>query len=171
MAYALDFVAFLNKLALIRFWSSLVAMWALISSKCGSDGCCYIADGFTLSHIHFFNETIKYNVNQGLCKTVYNHLIGQDVGEFDFLQSHFITDRMMLDIDMLGLWVENWVVVQHYWSLIIIFQWDDNFSPLTSNFQVILIHVILNCVNACIVFRDLDESMFLIRLYEFQFCE
>lgn len=38
-----------------------------------------------LGHIYLFDELMELDVSQGLCKAVYNHLVGWDVREFDFL--------------------------------------------------------------------------------------
>lgn len=70
--------------------------------KSDSDGYYYADDRLILGHIHLFDEVIKFDVGQSLCKDVYNHLIGQDIREFNSFQGHFITDIMVLDIDMLG---------------------------------------------------------------------
>lgn len=57
----------------------------------------------------------------GRCRHVSNHQFSRDVGDFDSFQNHFITNVTVLDIDMLGPRVKNWIMGQCYQSLVIAF--------------------------------------------------
>lgn len=127
--------------------------------KCDSHDWGYTNSWLDLSHIHLFNKAMKFNVGQSFCKVIYNHLVGWNVEKLYPFWCHLITNVVVLDIDMLSLWVENWVVCQGYQSLIIAFQWDDNFSSPTHN-----VKVVFNCMSACIVLGDLDKRMLLVWL-------
>ena len=61
----------------------------------------------TLGHPHLFDEAVEFNVGQGFYKVVYNHLIGWDVLKFDPLWTYFITDVIVLDINMICSWIED----------------------------------------------------------------
>lgn len=46
---------------------------------------------------------MEFDVGQGFYQVIYNHLFGRNVEEFDPFQSYFITDVVMLNVDMLCL--------------------------------------------------------------------
>lgn len=69
---------------------------------------------------------MKSDMRQGLGQAVYNHLLGWNVREFNPFRSYFITDVMMLDVNMLRPGVENRIICKRYGALVITFQWDGN---------------------------------------------
>ena len=79
-----------------------MALLALALGKCGSNSCGCANSWLGLGHVHLFDELMKFDMGQSLRKTVCDHLIGWNIGEFDPLQSHLVADVMMLDIDVLG---------------------------------------------------------------------
>lgn len=71
----------------------------------------------------------------------------------------------MLDVDILGLKVENWIVSQSYWSLVIFFQQNDKRPVKLASFPTLNILVF---VNVSYTNRDLDEGVLLVGLEESQ---
>ncbi len=112
-----------------------------------------------LGHVHLFDESMKLDVSQGLCKAVCNYLVGWDIREFDSLWGHLITDVVVLDIDMFGPGVEDWVVGQSYRSLVVACQWDDDLflSPFTRFVKVV--EAVLDGVSTRVLFGDLDQGV------------
>ncbi len=78
---------------------------------------------------------------------------------------------MVLDIDVFGPGVGDWIVGQSYRSLVVAFQWDDDLflSPPTRCVKVV--DAVLDGVSAQVLFEDLDQSVLLVWLEESQFCE
>lgn len=69
---------------------------------------------------------MKLDARQGLGQSIGNHLIGGHVGELDPICRHLISNIPMLDVDMLGLGVEDRIVSQSHRSLFVIFQRNNN---------------------------------------------
>ena len=67
-----------------------------------------------LGQVHLQNEMIKLDVSQGFCNAVCNHLISLNIWEFDFLETPFVMDIVVLDINMFNFEVEAWIVGQSY---------------------------------------------------------
>lgn len=74
----------MNKLALIEFWDHLITIQILIFNKYSFENFGYIDIKFSLDHIHLFNEIIKFDISQSLCKVVCNYLIDWNIKKFDF---------------------------------------------------------------------------------------
>lgn len=53
---------------------------------------------------------MEFDMVQRLRQAVSYHLAGRDVGELDPLSRNFVTDIMMLDINVFGLGVEHWIM-------------------------------------------------------------
>lgn len=66
-----------------------------------------------LGYIHLFDELMELAIRQGLYKAVCNHLVYRNIWEIDYLWNHLVTDIVVLDIDMLSLWMEDWIVGQY----------------------------------------------------------
>ena len=75
---------------------------------------------------------MEFDVGESLCKAVCNHLVSWNVREFDPFRGH-VTDVVVLDIDVFGPRVEDRIMGQSHRSLVVTFQWDDDFflSPPT----------------------------------------
>ena len=83
---------------------------------------------------------------------------------------------MMLDIDVLYPRIEDRVVSQSYWSLVVTFQWDDHLLLFTIDASDIWasdvrlfpptrdVQVPLNALNAGVALRDLNQSVLFIGL-------
>lgn len=85
-----------------------------------------------LGHPHLFNKTIELDIGQRLYKAISDLLLNRDIRKFDSLDSYLIADVVVLNINLLYLRVEDWVIPQCYRSLIIAFQWDnDSFGWLS----------------------------------------
>lgn len=69
---------------------------------------------------------MEFDVRQGLCQAVCNHLLSWNVRELDSFRGHFVTDIVMLDVNMLCSGVEDGVVSKSYGALIVTLQRDGN---------------------------------------------
>ena len=76
----------------------------------------------------------------------------------------------MLDIDVFGPGVEDWVVGQSYRSLVVAFQWDDDLFLSPSTRCVKVIEAVLDSVSTRVLFGDFDQSVLLVWLEESKFC-
>ncbi len=63
-------------------------------------------------HPHLINGAVELDVCQGLREAVSNYLVSWNVGKLDSSCSHFVTDVVMLDIDILRPGVKDRVVCQ-----------------------------------------------------------
>ena len=132
-------------------------MW--LQGTCSSDdsGC---ADQ-VLGHIHLLDETMELEVGQSFCKAVSNHLFRWDVGQLDSLGCNLIADVMVLDVDVLGPRMEDWVVCQRYRPLIVTFQRNVDVTDFVTDSRLAPPptrndRVLLDSLRAGVSFRDLD---------------
>ena len=152
---------------LLHFWTNwpwssleaiLMALLALAPGMCGSNGCGYTNSWLGLGHVHVFDEAMKFDMSQSLSKTICNHLIGWNVGEFDPRRSHLVADVMML--------------YQCAWSLSGRLDCAPKLSILDYHFSIrwrslpptLDVEVVFNHMGACVILGDLDESMLLVWL-------
>ncbi len=76
---------------------------------------------------------------------------------------------MVLNIDVFRLRVEDRVAGQPYGSLVIAFQWDDDWRCFWCSGQLVpppslIIPVLVDGVNPCVSLGDLDGGVLLVRL-------
>ena len=70
----------------------------------------FVAMLIFLDYSHLVNKAVEFNVGQCLCKAIGNHLISWYVRKYDSLCSYFITNVVVLNIDMFCTKVENRVL-------------------------------------------------------------
>lgn len=63
---------------------------------------------------------------------------------------------MILDIYVFGPRVEDWIMSQSYRSLVVAFQWDDDFSLSPPTRCVKVVEAFLNGMGARVLFGDLN---------------
>lgn len=80
-----------------------------------------------LSHLYLIYEVTKFDICQIFYQASSNHLVNWDIGEFDSSSSHHIVDIIMLNINIFCFGIEDEVISQCNWSLVITFQSNYNF--------------------------------------------
>lgn len=83
------------------------------------------------------------------------------------MSGHLVSDVMVLNVDVLGPGVEDWIVCQSNRALIITFQRDDD--GLAGSSRLILpptpnVQVLMDLAYACVPLRDVDEGVLLVGL-------
>lgn len=68
----------------------------------------------SLGHVHLLDEMMELDVCQRFCEAISNHFFRWNVRKLDSLRGYFISDVMVLDIDVFCPRVEYWVVCQSY---------------------------------------------------------
>ena len=83
------------------------------------------------------------------------------------MSGHFVSDVMVLNVDVLGPGLEDWIVCQSNRALIITFQQNDD--GLAGSSRLILpstpdVQFLVNLAYACDLLRDLNEGVLLVGL-------
>ena len=100
-------------------------IWALLRTS-------YLSpfDAFSSVHVHLFDKTMELRVCKGFCQPIGNDLGSWDVLEINPPSSHFVTDLVVLDVNVLCSSMVDWVVGKSDRALVIAFEGDGLFGRL-----------------------------------------
>lgn len=71
------------------------------------------------AHAHLVDKSAELALGKSFCQAVGNHLRGWDVGQVDSSREYLVSDVIMLDVDVLGSCMEDWIMSKCSRSLII----------------------------------------------------